>query len=105
MRKVRTFALAKRENTPGGTLQKSSLTDFHNLFQREVQDSARLAFSGEASKTSPSILTFEYKDILQKGNNSTLDFGQVIRARQIIQNTTNKKIFTMKSLILAQDER
>ena len=41
MRKVRTFALAKRENTPGGTLQKSSLTDFHNLFQREVQDSAR----------------------------------------------------------------
>ena len=56
MRKVRTFALAKRENTPGGTLQKSSLTDFHNLFQREVQDSARLAFFlGEASKTSPSI--------------------------------------------------
>ena len=41
MRKVCTFALAKRENTPGGTLRKSSLTDFHNLFQREVQDSAR----------------------------------------------------------------
>ena len=94
MRKVCTFALAKRENTPGGTLQKSSLTDFHNLFQREVQDSARLAFFlGEASKTSPSILTFEYKDILQKGNNSTLDFGQVIRARQIIQNTNKKDIY------------
>ena len=50
MRKVCTFALAKRENTPGGTLRKSSLTDFHNLFQREVQDSARLAFFGRGKQ-------------------------------------------------------
>ena len=35
---------------PGGTLQKSSLTDFHNLFQREVQDSARLAFFGRGKQ-------------------------------------------------------
>ena len=94
MRKVCTFALAKRENTPGGTLQKSSLTDFHNLFQREVQDSARLAFfRARQAKRHRQYLTFEYKDILQKGNNSTLDFGQVIRARQIIQNTNKKYIY------------
>ena len=50
MTKVRTFALAKRENTPGGTLQKSSLTDFHGLCQREVQDSARRGFFGRGKE-------------------------------------------------------
>ena len=50
-------------------------------------------FRARQAKRHRQYLTFEYKDILQKGNNSTLDFGQVIRARQIIQNKDKINIY------------
>ena len=52
-----------------------------------------LFFGARQAKRHRQYWRLSTKIFSNKGNNSTLDFGQVIRARQIIQNTNKKNIY------------
>ena len=86
----RTFALAKRDKAFSRPARRRSLRDLHNRNCREVQeDRAVLLHRKECSGIQPLV-------------NSTIDQDRISWA----QKQRNKDSYiTMKSLILAQDER
>ena len=86
----RTFALAKRDKASGRPARRRSLRDLHNRNCREVQeDRAVLLHRKECSGIQPLV-------------NSTIDQD---RKPWAINRENKDSYITMKSLILAQDER